>query len=300
MSDEIKKEFSYSRGVVRDKESGYFILTNDELADKQIPHAVVFAYQRGTLYNAGRLKWDAAAACFCRQPQEQLVVVGVFGQAYVRGSGDEHNETILSGTPGTRARIRCATAIDGKAHVAGMDRCVFRRDDRDNWTPIDRGTRLAAGSDDVVGFESLDGLSSRDIYGVGWGGEIWHYDGVTWQQVDSPVNTILTGVCCAGDKEVYACGRLGTLLVGEKDRWMVVEHQSTEKDIWGLAWFNNHLYVSTLRAVYTLERGELQTVDFGSDIPRTCYQLSVADGVLWSIGAKDVMAFNGREWARIV
>ena len=33
--------------------------------------------------------------------------------------------------------------------------------------------------------------------------------------------------------------------------------------------------------------------------PKTCYRLSADDGVLWSIGAKDVLAFDGKTWTRI-
>jgi hypothetical protein len=54
-----------------------------------------------------------------------------------------------------------------------------------------------------------------------------------------------------------------------------------------------------MRTVYRLEGDRLKPVGFGKDLPRTCFHLSAADGVMWSIGAKDLMAFDGKSWTRI-
>jgi len=35
------------------------------------------------------------------------------------------------------------------------------------------------------------------------------------------------------------------------------------------------------------------------DKPATCLRLTAADGVMWSIGAKDVLSFDGKTWTRI-
>jgi hypothetical protein len=79
----------------------------------------------------------------------------------------------------------------------------------------------------------------------------------------------------------------------------MIEHGITEEDFWGIAWYAGRLFLSTMRLVYALVNGSLQQVDFGAEAPRTCFQLSAADGVLWSIGAKDVMSYDGSTWARI-
>jgi hypothetical protein len=86
---------------------------------------------------------------------------------------------------------------------------------------------------------------------------------------------------------------------GRHDHWGIVNHKNVIDDIWGLAWFNDKLYLSTTTAVYTLEGDRLEFVDMGDDQPNTCFHLSAADGVLWSIGAKDVMSYDGKKWTRI-
>ena len=297
---DIKSEFSFSRGIARDRETGYLILVNDELAFEQIPHAYVCGYRKQEVLKGENLKWEVAGICVSRQPMVQLVAVGVFGNVLVRGSGSEHTEAILPVGTAPSVRFRCVRDIDGHAYAAGMDRCVYRRDGRDTWVQMDRGARLTATKAEVVGFEAIDGFSSRDIYGVGWEGEIWHFNGGLWRQVDSPVNTILTSVCCASDGHVYAGGRLGVLMVGRDNSWELIEHNSIKADIWDLAWFSDRLYLSTRSSLYILRNRELVEVDFGLDIPGTCHQLSASEGILCSVGSKDIMLFDGTSWRRVI
>ncbi|MNG31651.1 hypothetical protein D3C84_1174960 [compost metagenome] len=54
-----------------------------------------------------------------------------------------------------------------------------------------------------------------------------------------------------------------------------------------------------MHGLFTLDQDKLLAVDFGEDSPNSCYHLSAADGVLWSIGGKDIMAFDGNNWTRI-
>ncbi|MCY1449154.1 hypothetical protein D9M71_658760 [compost metagenome] len=104
---------------------------------------------------------------------------------------------------------------------------------------------------------------------------------------------------CAGNGVVYASGRKGLLLKGRDDSWEVIDHQSMIDDIWDLAWYHDKLYLSTMHGLFTLDQDKLLAVDFGEDSPNSCYHLSAADGVLWSIGGKDIMAFDGNSWTRI-
>ncbi|MFO5979631.1 hypothetical protein ACLBSL_33675, partial [Klebsiella pneumoniae] len=60
-----------------------------------------------------------------------------------------------------------------------------------------------------------------------------------------------------------------------------------DEDLWSPAWFDGALYVSSATAVYTLVGGHLKEVDLGDEPPQRCSHLSAADGVLWSIAAKD-------------
>jgi hypothetical protein len=295
-------KYTFIRGVVRYKDLAYLVLMDDKLAEEKSPHSVFVERDAGEWGNAGVEKWSTSAVAVCKHPLEQMIAVGEEGDALLYGSGDRHLEKIEDGkiSPDNRGFIRALRSIGGKAYAAGMGRQVYRRDAASKWTCIDESMRPPKGSPDNLGFEAIDGFSEKEIYAAGWKGEIWIYDGKTWKQIDSPTNLVLTALCCAGDGHVYATGRRGLLLKGRKNKWQVIKHDSTKQDLWGMAWYNDELYLSSLEQVFVLRKNELEPIVIAEDKPSvSCYNLSAADGVLWSIGPKDVLAFDGKVWTRI-
>src|SRR5947207_280090 len=85
-------------------------------------------------------------------------------------------------------------------------------------TDTDRGV---VGSVDAVdiSLESMDGRSHQDIYAVGLGGEIWHFDGRHWDQIDSPTNEHLFEVSCVSPDLTYAVGNGGVVVRGNGTHW---------------------------------------------------------------------------------
>lgn len=243
--------------------------------------------------------WHTASMAICEHPIQQMLAISPYGNVKLIGQGQDGDELISTqdGSPETRGHLRHVRTIGKLTFAVGMGRQVYRRDDKDHWTCLDQTIRPAIG--EVKGFECIDGFRENNLYAVGWDGEIWHLDGAQWKQEDSPTNQVLTRVLCTPSGVVYASGRRGLILRGEEHQWKVVEQDTITDDIWDLAWYQDRLYLSTMRGLFTLDKGEITPVDFGADIPRSCYHLSAADGVLWSFGAKDLVAFDGSTWARI-
>jgi hypothetical protein len=283
---------------VRYADLAYLSLSDDSLDPKDTPHSRLVEWDGGEWNEGGTTTWPTASMTVCRVPIEQMVAISPLGHVRLLGSGDSHVEQIGSGeeSPQRRGPLRRVRAVAGVAYAVGMKRQVYRREGDRRWVCIDQQMRPPKGR--IVGLESIDGFSAEELYAAGWDGEIWHYDGDRWRQVDSPTNVVVTDLC-AGGETMYACGQIGTLLRGRRDAWEVVRHDAVEENIWSLAWFQGKLYVATFGAVYVLENDSLVPVTFGPDSPATFYHLSSADGVLWSIGRKDVMAFDGNAWTRI-
>jgi hypothetical protein len=298
------QQFSFVTGTVRSAARAYLARVADDLAEQMVEHTFISEWDNGIWRGADidMLPWTTVGASVCQHPTEQGIFLGLKGEIFCIGSGNIHEERIRLGeedSPQNRGMMRGIRSINGKAYAVGMRRQVYRRDDVNQWTCLDETARPREGDRAVVSFEAIDGFAVNDIYAAGRRGEIWRYDGNLWSSVDSPTNIILTNICCAGDDNVYVCGRLGTLVRGRNNVWQMVEHESTEEDFWGIAWYNDKLYLSTMRTVYQLEGDQLEVIDFREDIPSSCFHLSTADGVLWSIGSKDVMAFDGQNWTRI-
>ncbi|MNZ15639.1 hypothetical protein D3C78_325930 [compost metagenome] len=293
--------FSFVTGAVRFFDLSYIAMSGDELDREKIPHSYFSEWDSGTWRDLGKTLWPTAGIAIAKTPIQQMCAVGMYGGVKLAGSGDVHEEQIGANQEAIRARgpLRGVRTIGQHVYVVGMNRQAWRRDDAHQWTSIDQAARPADGSKEVVGFEAVDGFAESDIYAVGWNGEIWHYDGSGWHQKQSPTNIVLTRVLCAGNGVVYASGRKGLLLKGRDDSWEVIDHQSMIDDIWDLAWYHDKLYLSTMHGLFTLDQDKLLAVDFGEDSPNSCYHLSAADGVLWSIGGKDIMAFDGNNWTRI-
>ncbi len=290
--------FSYSRGIIFRQDELYFILTKDELAGDSIPHAVI-AVNTKDGWDAIEIEYNLVGIAVAEHPKKEIVFIGEHGQVEVIDADELYNETIIDDkkTPKKLGPMRQVRAIDGYAHAVGMGNQIYKRININIWNSISDGINTKKNK---IHFESIDGFSPSDIYTVGRGGEIWHNDAKGWKRIDSPTNFILTDVCCAGDGSVYVCGRLGMLIKGRNNRWEIIDHGSTVEDFWSLAWYKNKLYISTTSALFTLEESNsLKIVNMGDDIPSSCYHVSTGDGMLLSVGRKDVMIFDGEEWERI-
>jgi hypothetical protein len=294
-----EKGFRFRTAAIRSAELGYAVALDVDMED--LPHTNFFIWDEEAWGHYDPSKWNALSVCVPSAPKEQMVAIGEHGNVRVIGSGDDLEEMIADGdnSPEARGPLREVRAIGGRAYACGMDRQVYRREAPGVWKCIDADMRRAPAADPVFGFESIHGFSEKDIYAVGWHGDVWHYNGRRWQRVEMPTNAILTRVLCAGDKNVYIAGRNGLLIRGRGDTWTIVPQEGAASDLWDLEWFRERLYISTTRAIYTLEGDDLVVVETEDEVPASCYHLDSRDGVLWSIGEEDILEFDGEEWRRI-
>jgi len=262
------------------------------------------------------VEWEAISCSVTHSPKTQAVAIGAWGQALIEGHGELREETIRSQTKAPierRGKMLRVRGIGKRAYAVGMGRQVYRRDGVDTWTAIDDGCLMKdtkpipKGVDQVeamkariCGFFSIDGFDEKDIYAVGVHGEIWHFSGKKWKQLDSPTNVTFNDVICAGDGQVYAVADDGLLACGREDNWSVVSDPAFNDSVYSLAWFNDQLYLAGLRGVFIRDdKGKIKPVKWGKDKPKTTGQLSAREGFMWSIGAKDIMEFDGKAWKRI-
>jgi hypothetical protein len=300
-------KISLAVGAVRSRDLQMFAVFNDELSREKHPHTRLFQRYQGNLGQVD-LNWTASSLSVCGVPKHQFIAISEEGFVLVHGSGESIEEpevdTALAQDEGpeNRGPLREVRGIaGGKAYAVGTARQAYRRDAPGRWVRIDQSAQGGTEKIWEKSFNSIDGFSETDIYAVGWDGEIWSYDGAAWSQIASPTNVALYRVRCAADGNVYACGQAGVLLRGRDRSWEVVDHRATEEDFWWLEYFNGKLYVCSMNSLYELDGDDLRTTDFGECAPpATCYCLSAADGLLWSVGAKNIVEYDGKQWKTVI
>lgn len=286
----------FVHGAVRLKDLVYVCVCDDSLLKKKVPHSSFTAYDRRAWTDAGDRDWHTVSMAVARRPKEQMIAISDHGRAWFYGNKDQHEEVIQDGRlrASGRGALRVVRCVEGMVYAAGMNRQVWRREGENAWSCMDRSVHTSRA---LAGFEGIDGFSSKEIYAAGWGGELWRWNGRTWAQAKSPTRSNLSDLIRGGDR-LYAIGRLGLLVEGRGERWKVLP-QNTAEDLWGAAWFDGALWVASLTQLYRLEKDLLQPVKFEDARPETCGRLSAADGVLWSVGSRDLWSFDGRSWTRV-
>ena len=148
----------------------------------------------------------------------------------------------------------------------------------------------------VVGFECVVAVSPDEIYAAGWRGEIWMFDGQIWRRVDSPTNQIITAMCRSPSGNIMACGRSGLLLSGRHDTWQITHEGACPTDLWAIDGSTGKIFVAGLHHLFLLNENGAELIDTDT---QSFGELCHGAGVLWSIGQKDFLAFDGTTWNRI-
>ena len=285
--------------VVRLPDVGYIIAGNLYKEKEEIPHAIIVRWKSGVL-NHGDCNYEAHTVCVIENPEVGFIYAseqGYYSVTTINGciSGDIHDNSQPPPIKPRYGGFRSVSEIGGKAYIVGLRGMVYRLDQIKMWTRIDDGLP------DSFDIQAIHGFNASDIYAVGREGELWQYNGKIWTQHEMPTNVNFTNVKCAGDGKVYIVGHDGMLVCGVgATTWKVIDHDETDDDFWDVEWFEGDVYISSMNAVYRLNGELLEKVDFGDDAPKSCYQLSTAEGVMWSNGEYDIMAYDGKTWTRII
>lgn len=141
------------------------------------------------------------------------------------------------------------------------------------------------------GFDDFDLFNMHDIYSVGGHGDIWHYDGNHWRQIDFPNNGGLTAVCCAGDDYVYIAAGGGSIYRGRKNDWELVHRDNMVLPYKDIVWFEDKLWCTNDYGVWCLDEGRFAEADVSSEVKVCAGNLSVRDDVLL-VGGYGGAAYN--------
>ncbi len=161
-------------GVARYRDLFYLAVTDAELVREDIAHSFFVANDSGTWAECGRADWKCVGMTVVSHPEERMLAISEDGDVFTTVADSAATEVIKP----RPIVLRGVSTIEGKAVAYGMRRQVYLREGKGRWRPM-HGPDIAEG--ETAGFEALCGLSLRDLYAVGWEGEIWHFDGKVWR-----------------------------------------------------------------------------------------------------------------------
>jgi hypothetical protein len=298
------KGSSFLSGCAPFKDFMFFSKEVDEVSDNDQSNSSFFSYDEDEKEDPFR-KYDlstswVAIAMVTIKPFStgirEVIAVAPDGEYWELEplSTNEYTGIIQS----TRGAIRSLTVIDNIVYGCGMARTVLKRESRDNWLEFGPPDSHSSA---VIGFEDLSGFDGNDIYAVGWNGEIWHFNGKSWKQIDSPVSSLLSSVCCTEDGFVYAVGHDGMMVMGRDDNWTIVE-TGLKENLMDVQFYEGQVYVTTSYDILKLTDHGLKLDDdfLDNDRPSTCLHLLKASDALFSMGTKDLWRKNKSNWERIV
>lgn len=296
---------SFGRGFVYRRNLLYVEATSSELDEENVYHAIMFRildkeWGHWTIENR-----ITSHCVFDSDPGRRTVMsMGIDGRIQIAdGSPTFRWEVVDTGNeaPSILRQLTTMRIIGKHIYVAGMARQVYRRLIFGNqWKKVDHGVLVPKNSLEIVGFNAIDGLHEEDLYAVGLLGQIWHYNGVQWRQLDSPTNVKLECVRCVTPDLVFIGGNNGIIIKGNKNKWEILENGLTEDTFWGMEYFLDSLYLSTDRSsIFKLEDNEIVSVDMNLGEEISTYSLHSNDGILLSVGPNDITVFDSNKWEKI-
>ena len=191
--------------------------------------------------------------------------------------------------------VETIKSIAGELYVCGYGRQVYKRTDGE-WVSIS-DTILTRES--ATGFFDMDGADGSQIYAVGWKGEIYFYDGKIWHRDDSPTNSHLSNVACADDGAVWIAGNKGVVLRGGFNQWTEISSDEYSGNWYGMAVYEGRVYLAGNQSLAYVDEETIQPLDVGLGRAVTTNRLFTKEGLLWSVGEKDILVFDGDHWREI-
>ena len=84
-----------------------------------------------------------------------------------------------------------------------------------------------------AGLTAISGNAPNDVFAVGPGGGIVHYDGSSWSVMDSGTEEWFGGVWCSGPNDVFVVGGIGTILRYDGSAWSAMT-SGTDQTLYGV------------------------------------------------------------------
>jgi len=287
------KKVTFSRCAIVRRDLVFVSAQITELNRRDIDHTKVLRWKDGAFAHF-MIDWACTAMSATCEPLT-LLSMGIDGDIHFFQGTDKRIEKIDG--PDTIGPLRDLRRIAGDYYAVGMQRQAYKRTPEGLWHSIADPIRNVRS---IKSFESIDGFADSEIYSAGMDGEIWLFNGKSWQLLESPTSVALHRVHCGEDGKVYIVGQLGAVIVGRDEKWDFIDLGELRDDLWGVHHFAGRLYLASSKAVYVLHGEHLRKLDIGAEGTGCAAFLTAADGVMWSVGNRHLAyTDDGENWISV-
>lgn len=289
----LTDNFSLRSGAVDTNGTLMLLAEYDPSAKEDVPHTCILVVNDHALEDKVLLKWQSS--CVRALAPGTFIVLGEFGDYLLYENGKQKIGNVFTESRFDRQGVMRAGAVvnNGDVFWVGMSGLAFRRRKNEGWVSIQEGLP----SD--VDLEGIVVSNSGEVFAYGWKGHVFQFQEQTWLREDIPTNVILTCGSVTSSSNVFIGGQNGTILRGHKNDWRIIAIDTINEDLWGMCWFEDKLYVSTMSFIYILDDEDISLVQYDDQFPETCHHLISNKSDLWSIGAKDLFRRKAQVWEKI-
>jgi photosystem II stability/assembly factor-like uncharacterized protein len=188
--------------------------------------------------------------------------------------------------------------IGDRLYICGFAGQVYTGTGKGKWTHMDDGLAEKEGTPKSIDLEDIAGTGPDDIYVVGSGGLIAHWNGKKWTRVPPVTNMYLAAVRCFAPNNIVAVGDDGLFVQSDGKNWQTEVIPGCEDiTLSDVEMFQDRLYVAAVGKLMVRKGTKWEEVKHGLDKKKTFFfKLTTGDGKLWTMGEKRLNSFDGKTW----
>jgi hypothetical protein len=231
---------------------------------------------------------------------DALYVTGKDGEIVVNNRGTETRGRLPdSGSHGRHlGQPNQIRMIGDRLYICGFAGQVYTQTGKDRWEHMDDGLAEKEGTAKSIDLEDIGGTGPNDIYVVGSGGLIAHWNGRKWTRLPSVTNKYLSAVRCFAPDNIVVVGDDGLFIQSDGKKWWTEVIPGCEEiTLSDVEMFQDRIYVAAIGKLMVRDGTKWTEVKHGLDKKKTVFfKLTLGDGKLWAMGQKRLNSFDGARW----
>lgn len=148
--------------------------------------------------------------------------------------------------------------------------------------------------------EGICGNSVNDFVVVTSDGLGAFFNGSDWHNLDLPTNVNFTSVCVLEDGRYAIAGYDGTILLGNREQWSIVEPIDEERSYWGIASRDGVVYVSHSGGIDMLRDNKITSLDIPEASQYEFTGLTTSTDGIWSCSGQTIGIITADGWRTII